>query len=268
MSFWTGKVVVVTGSSIGIGRATAELAAKQGAKVVLNARNADRLQDAVRTFHQNGYEAIGCPGDVSVFEDAVRLNSEAIKAFGKVDVVICNAGVSHETRFDELKPEVFQSVLKVNVFGCSNVAFACKESLEQTAGSLIFIGSVAGFYGMGTYSAYCTSKMALTSLAQSLQIEWKSKGVHVGIAYLGMTQNDPQKEIFDAFGNTIPQPKRKVTQQPVGVVATGILSIAERRASKKVFSSLGKLSYFISRWIPSVSKSFFTKLYKKAPTNQ
>lgn len=264
MSFWKNKVVVITGSSIGIGRTTAEIAASNGAHVVLNARNEERLQKVVSEFQQKGYSVIGCAGDVSNYEDANRLIQTSLNTFEKVDVVINNAGVSHESKFDTLKPEVFQSVLNVNVIGCSNVAYACKEALKKSGGSLIFIGSVAGFYGMGNYSAYCTSKMAITALAQSLQIEWKNEGIHVGIAYLGLTQNDPEKVIYDADGKKVAQPKRNVKQQPVEDVANGILSIAENRKPQKVFTLLGNISFGMTRIFPRISKLVLGRIYSKS----
>jgi short-subunit dehydrogenase len=262
-TFWNNKVVVITGASLGIGKTMARLAAFNGAQVVINARNEDRLQKVLEHFRKEGLSISGISGDVSQIEDVQKLLQFTLDQFGKVDILINNAGISHESDFDVLSPEVFKKVIDVNLLGSVYTSHIFLPEIKKTKGSIVFVGSVAGIHGLGMYSAYCASKMALTALAESLQIESKTSGIHFGIAYLGLTENDPDKSIYASDGSALPQPKRKVKQQPVTKVAQEILEIAEFRQKKKVISSLGKLTYVLNRISPNLVHRILERIYNK-----
>ena len=141
--------------------------------------------------------------------------------------------------------------------------------LRASGGSVIFISSLAGLYGLPSFSPYSCSKMALTGLAESLRNELHGTGVHVGIAYLSFTENDPEKTIYDASGNIVPLPKRSVLRaEPVDLVASQILQMIDQRTFKRVFSPMGKLIAFTSRFFPSLFSFLVRQRYRKYRDSQ
>ena len=258
------KVIIITGSSIGIGRKMAELLVEQGAKVVLNARNENRLLEAATVFEKKGHQVFAVAGDVSKIEDCKRIVSKTIEKFGQLDGLINNAGISTEGEVGDLDSDVFRKVMEVNYLGSVYPTQAALPFLRKTKGSVIFVSSVAGIRGIPGYAVYSSSKMALTALAESLKIEEKQRGVHVGIAYVGFTENDAQKTIYNAEGKIIPQPSRPgMKQEPVEVVAGRIISMIEKRQFKNVFTLLGKLNNVFNRLFPSLGEFILSRNYFK-----
>ena len=258
------KVIIITGSSIGIGRKMAELLVAQGAKVVLNARNENRLLKVAKEFEKEGHQVLAVAGDVSKSEDCKRIVEETIKQFGQLDGLINNAGISTEGEVGELDENIFRKIMEVNYLGSVYPTQAALPFLRKTKGSVIFVSSVAGIRGIPGYAVYSSSKMALTALAESLKIEEKQSGVHVGIAYVGFTENDAQKTIYDSNGKIIPQPARPgMKAEPVEVVAGRIIKMIERRQFKNVFTLLGKLNHFVNRLFPSLGDFILSRNYYK-----
>lgn len=258
------KVIIITGSSIGIGRKMAELLVARGARVVLNARNENRLLETSKEFETQGHDVLAVAGDVSKSEDCKRIVEETIKKFGQLDALINNAGISTEGAVGELDDDVFRKVMEVNYLGSVYPTQAALPFLRKTKGSVIFVSSVAGIRGIPGYAVYSSSKMALTALAESLKIEEKQRGVHVGIAYVGFTENDKQKTIYNSKGEIIPQPARPgMKPEPVEVVAGRIINMVERRQFKNVFTLLGKLNHFVNRIIPSLGEFILSRNYFK-----
>ena len=258
------KVIIITGSSIGIGRKMAELLTAQGAKVVLNARNESRLLEVAKVFEKKGHDILAVAGDVSKPEDCKRIVTKTIEKYGQLDALINNAGISTEGEVGDLDNDVFRKVMEVNYLGSVYPTQAALPFLRKTKGSVIFVSSVAGIRGIPGYAVYSSSKMALTALAESLKIEEKPRGVHVGIAYVGFTENDAQKTIYNSEGKIIPQPSRPgMKQEPVEVVAGRIISMIKRREFKNVFTLLGKLNNFFNRIFPFLGDFILSKNYHK-----
>lgn len=258
------KVVIVTGSSMGIGKALAKELAKDGATIVLNGRNNERLQKVQQELEANGAKTIAIAGDVSKIEDCKYLIEEVIKAFGRIDVVIHNAGLSMEGTVEEVRLEVIKKIMEVNYLGVHYLTHFAIPHLKKTKGSLLFGGSNAGVHGLPNYSIYSASKMALTALAESLKIELAADGIHVGIAYIGFTENDPDKTIYDVDGKIINQPIRSnfKTQSPTQV-ARQMITMIEQRRYKAVFTPIGKLNYFMARFAPWVIRMVVGNNFQK-----
>ncbi|MGB0840362.1 MAG: SDR family oxidoreductase, partial [Chitinophagales bacterium] len=213
-----GKVVIITGSSIGIGRKMAVLMGQKGAKIVLNARNAKRLETTRKALANQGLEVFAVVGDVSKEEDCEQLIKATIAHYGKLDVLVNNAGIAAEGTVEGASPSVFKKVMDVNYLGSVYPTHYALPHLRASKGNVLFISSAAGIHGIPNFAMYSASKMALTALAESLKIELHGTGVHVGIAYVGFTENDSQKTIYDAQGNIVPQPSRDfITPEPVEV---------------------------------------------------
>jgi len=270
-SFFQNKTAIVTGSGMGIGRTIARELCKQGANVVLNGRNGDRLDKVHQEFLQQGYNVIAVRADVTKPEECDFLISKTIEAFGKIDMLINNAGVSMSDRFENVKPEVFDTVIRSNIQGSAFPTMKALPYLKETKGSIIFISSAAGMIGLPTASAYSAGKMALTAMAQSLRIELAETDVHVGIVHVGFTQNDDDKRVLNAAGEPIPVAHRPAyLQQTQEQVARAVLHTIRKRKFKVVLSAIGKLNAFMARFFPgivmriiSASQKRMKKMYKK-----
>lgn len=270
MNRFENKVVIVTGSSMGIGKAVATELLERGAKVIINGRDPKRLQLAHEDLLTISPNVSMFAADVSDAQSCDQLIRHAINRFGQLDVLINNAGISMEGELEDVQTDVFRKVIDVNVLGVAFATRAALPWLRESGGSVLFVSSVAGIHGLPSFSPYSCSKMALTGLAESLKIELHGSGVHVGIAYLSFTENDPEKKIYDVKGNLVPQPKNRVDvpTTPPDVVARQILKMIEKRRFKKVFSPLGKLIAFTARICPPLFRLIIRIKYQKYHNDQ
>lgn len=264
MSYFKNKTAIVTGSGMGIGKAIALELCKAGANVVLNGRNADRLEKTYQEFLQKGYPVIAVQGDVTKISECNALVQKAIDAFGNIDILITNASVSMRERFENLQPEIFSQIIESNINGSAFPALAVLPHIKKTKGSIVFISSVAGMIGLPTASAYSAGKMALTALAQSLKIEMANSGVHIGIIHVGFTKNDDEKRVLDASGELIPVAVRPAyLQQTQEQVAKAVLSTIRNRKFKVILTFVGKLNAFVARFFPRLLIRIVTYSQKK-----
>jgi NAD(P)-dependent dehydrogenase (short-subunit alcohol dehydrogenase family) len=175
----SNKVVVVTGASSGIGRATALAFAKAGANVVLAARREQALDDAAAECRTHGVEALAVPTDVRDRAAVQRLAEQAQERFGAVDAWVNNAGVTLMGRFEDAPEDLWREVLEVNFFGYVNGARAALPLLRAGGGTLINVGSVNSRVGAPYASAYVASKFAVRGFAECLRDELRGEGVDV-----------------------------------------------------------------------------------------
>jgi short-subunit dehydrogenase len=243
-----GKVVIITGSSQGIGKEMAFQLAQKGAKIVLNARTETKLEAVRKDLLQMGADVVAYAGDVSDPDACERLINTALSQYGRIDVLINNAGVGIQSPMEQLQPCVLRKVVEINLLGSIYCTYFALPHIKRSKGSIMFISSIAGIHGIPSSNVYAATKMALTGLAESLRLETHSSGVHIGIAYLGFTQNDPDKQHIGSDGNLVPCPKRDSSMvSPQDKVAKGVIEMIENRRHKRVFSSLGKLLYYLNR---------------------
>ena len=248
MGRFTGKTVIVTGSSRGIGRETARAFADEGAAVVVHGRNTAKL-DEVTTYL--GRDATGeirtVAGDVTDTATAEALRAEA-EALGGCDILINNAGTSMRGRFVDITPEVFKSVLQTNLVGASVITQSLLPMIIEARGSVVFMSSVSGMRGFPGISIYSAAKMGLSGLTESLRAELADAGVHVGIVYAGYTQNDEQKSIFGPDGQPIRVTRpHDMTQREV---AGAVVSTVVKRRNEVTLTGKGKLLRFCNRVAP------------------
>ena len=258
--FFRNKVVVITGSSSGIGKATALAVGQLGARVVINGRNAEKLQQAQESLQGSVDEVIAVAADIASVAGAQQLIDTAISEYGKIDVLINNAGMSSRGYFDAVAPQAIEDMVRINVLGCLYPTRFAIPYLKQTQGSVVFISSVAGIRGLPETSLYCASKMALTSVAESLRIElWENK-VHVGIVYVGITENEPGKQVIAADGSltTLQQRNQRQSQSP-NQVAQSILKLVRKRKFNVVLTSLGKINALANVLFPRLVDKFLIR---------
>lgn len=245
-----GKVALVTGASRGVGFATARALALRGAKVVITARSEQRLAASCAMLEQLGVEVESVIGDVSVYEDAERMVSAARTRFGRLDIVVNNAGVSMRGHFTELSPQVCHDVSATNLLGCINVSKAAIKDIVKARGHLVFISSVAGLFGLPGASIYCATKKGLTGLSESLRLELIPQGVHVGVVHLGFTEHDPEKRILASDGTLIPPGRPAHHTQ--AYAANLIVNMLAKRKRRKVMTLAGRIGALCYRLCPSL----------------
>lgn len=175
-----GEVAIITGGNSGIGRATAELFAREGAKVALAARGKKRGEATVRIIRRAGGEAIFVPTDITRETDVRRLVRETVRAFGKVTVLFNNAGVFLKGTVVDIPVEDWDTVIKVNlrgVFLCSR--YVIPEMIKTGGGSIINCSSVSGVVGNTEGSAYNASKGAVLNLTRNMALDFVQHGIRV-----------------------------------------------------------------------------------------
>ncbi len=246
-----GQVALITGSESGIGRETARAFCQQGAAVVLNGRQPERLEATRLALAAEGYQVAACVADVTDYAASERLIATAIAAFGRLDILVTNASISMRAYFLDLTPEVFRQVLDSNVYGSVYPLKAALPYLILTKGSVTFISSISALNGMPSGSAYCAGKAALANLAHTLRLELADTGVHFGVVHIGFTQNDLDKRVLDATGQAVPIAYRSPRwQKTQAEVAASILRHVRRRRRRTVVSALGHLVLVVHTLLP------------------
>lgn len=248
-----GKVAIITGSGGGIGKATALLLGQAGASVMLNGRNESKLKQAARELEVAGIKVDFCVADVQSHEGAQMLVDCTVQTFGKLDILVNNASSSMRAEFSEMDPVYFRAVLDSNIYGTVYPTRAAFPYIAQTKGSIVFISSLAGLYGLPSASAYSAGKMALTALIQSLRAELKHTGVHLGIVYVGFTKNDDTKRVLNAKGEPVPVAHRPGgLQQTQEQVAQNIFQLIIKRKHKTILSFMGKVMHILVKIAPTL----------------
>ena len=157
---FTGKVVVITGASSGIGEALVYAFADRGAKVVMGARNSAKLAEIAAQLFTRGIESAFEATDVTREEDCKRLIDKALSAFGRIDILICNAGISMRALFDDVQLDVLRQLMDVNFWGTVYCAKYALPALQAAKGTLVGVSSVAGMHGLPGRTGYSASKFA------------------------------------------------------------------------------------------------------------
>ncbi len=186
-----GKVAIVTGASSGLGAVFARTLAEAGADVALGARRVDRLAETQRAVEATGRRAIAVATDVSRPEDCQALVDATVAEFGKVDVLVNNAGVGTAVPATRETPEQFRSVVDVNLHGCYWMAQACGRVM-QPGSSIVNIASILGLTTAGLpQAAYAASKAGLIGLTRDLAQQWTGRrGIRVNALAPGFFESE------------------------------------------------------------------------------
>lgn len=187
------RTVIVTGSSRGIGRAIAKAFAETGANIVLNGRK-EIDSDVKEEMEQAGASVHIITGDVSDFDFAEKLIQETKEVFGRVDVLVNNAGITQDNLLVRMSPEDFERTLSVNLTGTFNTTrHAAKVMLKQKSGTIINLSSVVGLVGNIGQANYSASKAGVVGLTKSAARELASRGITVNAVAPGFVDSDMTK---------------------------------------------------------------------------
>ena len=189
-----GKTVIITGASMGIGKATALEFAKHGAKVVLAARKVDLLNQVKDTIEAHGGEVLVTQVDVCKLADIQKMVEATIQRFGRIDILVNNAGFGLYAPVTLLPEEKLQDVFDVNVYGCLRcIQTVYPQMKKQGGGQIINISSIVGLRSIPTNVGYCMSKFALNGLSEGLRTEAALDNISVLSIYPGYTHSEFQK---------------------------------------------------------------------------
>lgn len=262
------KVVIVTGSTMGIGKEIAFQVIQNGGKVVITGRNKERMEALQKEWDIFKEDICFFQGDVTIPEQNEEMIKQVLNHFGRIDILINNAGLSCFGEIDNLNPQVARSVIDANIYGSLYPAMAVIPELKRTKGSILFVSSIAAFQGLPSYSCYSLSKMSLGALAQSLNIELKKYGIFVGVSYVGFTENESTKQTIAPNGDLVEVPLRpKFLTSRRELTAYRILKQIKKEKRVYVHSSLGKLSYKLNRFFPTITNYMLAMNYKKSLKN-
>jgi short-subunit dehydrogenase len=200
---FSGRVAAITGASSGIGLACATHLAREGMAVVLGARRGDRLARAVADIEAAGGKAYAVPMDVTREEDAHALVSAALERFGRLDVMICNAGFGFYGTLEDTPPETMRRMMDVNYMGTFLAARAALPTFRaQRSGHLIFVSSIVGRRGIAFMGGYTATKAAQAGLAESLRAEFVGTPIHVSCVYPISTRTEFRDAMRRDFGRS------------------------------------------------------------------
>lgn len=266
MKDFKDKVVVVTGASSGIGEALAREFASAGARVVLGARNIQKLQLVAGDIRARGGQAVYCGADVAVPEECRELINTAVREFNGVDVLVCNAGLSMRALFDDVDLEVLHRLMDVNFWGTVNCCKFALPYLQASKGSIVGVSSVAGLHGLPGRTGYSASKFAMTGFLETLRIENLKKGLHVMIACPGFTASNVRFSALTADGtqqgDTPRDESKMMTPDEVArIIAKGIL----RRKRLCLMENEGRATHFVKKFAPGFLDRMFYLVMSREP---
>jgi short-subunit dehydrogenase len=251
------KVVIVTGASAGIGRATAAALAAAGANVVIGARRADRLAELIaENEHQPG-RLLAVSGDIRLESYAQELVSRTIDEFGCLDVLINNAGVGHHSLLAELTAEQARTIWDTNVNGLLWLTQAALPHLKKVRrGQIINISSVLGQRPLLHSAVYCASKTAVNFLSRSLRLELRPYNVRVTLVYPGLTQT----EFFQARLGQRGRPRGRFLAVPAERVAGAIVRAIRYRRTEVYITWRDWLFTHVNRLFPRTTDWLFGRV--------
>lgn len=185
-----GKVVCITGSSRGLGKAIARGFADRGAKVVISSWNLEELEATQREFQSQGLEVYAVEVDVSKRDRCQQLIDRTVEHYGAIDILICNAGIDIIRPAEQYEAEEWDKIIDINLRGYYFCAqFAAQQMLDRGAGSIIMTSSIAGAVGIPGLVPYAASKGGINQMVRTMAVEWAQKGVRVNAVAPGYIDN-------------------------------------------------------------------------------
>lgn len=258
MKKFEDQVVLITGASSGIGAALAREFAREGAHLSISARRPDRLQSVSKEIINLGRKVFSVQCDVTceMTEEGIHsVVEKTVQQFGKIDVVIANAGYGVAGEFEKLTLEDYRRQFETNVFGVLRTLYASLEALKKTKGRFVIIGSVAGHFTNPASSAYSMSKYAVRALAEALQHELRPHGISVTLISPGLVESEFQQ--VDNKGVFHPEAPAKRSLpgwifMPTAKAARQIVRAIWKRKREKIITGHGKILVFLKNHFPNL----------------
>lgn len=262
MASLSNKVVVITGGSSGIGKALADAALQRGAKVAVCARNISKLQSM---FTPSG-NLLCFQADVSKEADCNAFIEAVVKQWGRVDVLVNNAGISMRALFEEANLDVIRELMNINFWGTVYCTKSALPSIMQNKGVVIGISSIAGYRGLPGRTGYSASKFAMQGFLEALRTELLHTGVHVMWVSPGFTASNIRNVARVADGGTQAEtPLDESKLMSAEECARRILDGVEQRKRTIVMTTQGKLAVWLNKLFPSLADKMVYKHFLNEP---
>ncbi len=261
------KVVIITGASSGIGLACAKVFANYGANLSLAARSLDVLNNLKNELEEQGCRVCVSKTDVSIEEDCKRLIENTVEEFGKIDILINNAGISMRALFKDTSIEVLKRLMDVNFWGTVYCTKYALPHLLKQKGTVAGISSIAGFIGLPGRTGYSASKFAMHGFLETLRSENLKTGLHVLIAAPGFTSSNIRKTALTGSGTQQGEtPRAEDKMMSAEEVAVHLAKAIRKRKRTMILTFVqGKLTVFLSKWWPSLVDKLSYKMMAKEP---
>lgn len=260
------KVIIVTGASSGIGKALAESLALNGNRVVMGARNKVALDILEKGIRESGGTTIGVSADVTQREDCMLLVQTAVEQFGRLDVLINNAGISMRALFGQTDLDVLHRLMDVNFWGAVYCSHYALPHLIRSQGSLVGISSIAGYKGLPGRAGYSASKFALQGFLDVVRTENLKTGLHVLTACPGFTASNIRHTALAGNGTAQGEsPREESKMMSAEEAARRIIRAIDKRKRSLILSTQGKMTVFLSRVLPSFTDKMVYSHMAKEP---
>lgn len=246
------KVVIITGASSGIGRGLAIKYAQEGSKLVLAARRIGRLKEIEKQFPE--VDIISIKTDVTIEDDCRELINAAVSKFGRIDILINNAGLAMRSLFEDVEIKVLKKVMDVNFWGTVYCSKYAVPYLLKSKGSLVGVNSIAGYVGLPGRTGYTASKFATRGLLETIRIENYKNRLHVLVAAPGFTATEVREASLNADGT--PQgksPRNENKMMSAEECARHIYKAIRKRKRTLILTfTEGKLTVFVGKIAPRI----------------
>jgi short-subunit dehydrogenase len=260
--FFNNKIVAITGGSDGIGRALVEELLRAGAKVSTCGRNHDKLYRLQTDFPSFPLHTV--VADVSIENDCRRFIDLTVKAFGGIDILINNAGISMRAEFKNASVEVIRKVMDINFFGTVYCTKHALPHIMERKGSIVGISSIAGYRGLPGRSGYSASKFALQGWLEAIRTELLDSGVHVMWVCPGFTTSNIRNAALNSKGEEQGEsPMDESKMMSAEQCAKVILRSIEKRKRTVVMTFTGKRAVFINKFFPGFADRMTRKFFYK-----
>lgn len=248
------KVVVITGASSGIGKALAFEFASRGSKIVLAARNLEKLLEIETEIRTQGNEVLLVKTDVSLEEECKNMIDETINRFGAIDVLINNAGISMRALFADLDVKTMKQLMDVNFWGTVYATKYAMPYLTKQKGLVAGIISIAGHVGLPARTGYSASKYAVRGFLDSLRIENLKTGVHVLVAAPGFTESNIRSSALTADGSSQGESPRDEAKMMSSERCAYLIAKAIVKRKRELILTFveGKFTVWLKKFFPAL----------------
>ena len=245
------KVVAITGASSGIGKALAIDALNRGAKIAVCARNEVKLREAIGIDNAN---VLYAGVDVSKEADCQRFMEAILQKWGRVDVLINNAGISMRALFEHADLQVIRELMDINFWGTVYCSKFAVKSIRENKGVIVGVSSIAGFRGLPARTGYSASKFAMQGFLEALRTELFHTGAHVMWVSPGFTASNIRNVARSADGSAqgetpLDEGKLMSAEQCAAIILNGV----EKRKRTIVMTGQGKLTVWINKLLPGLA---------------
>jgi NAD(P)-dependent dehydrogenase (short-subunit alcohol dehydrogenase family) len=240
------RVAIVTGASSGIGRQTALDFAGRGCRIVISARRGELLRETAAACEAAGAQVEAMTGDLAERAFAESMVERALARFGRVDMLVNNAGIPKHKQFYDVTPEDVEDTMGVNFMAPAYLTLACLPAmLRQGEGYVVNISSAAGRMPPPRESVYAASKYALTGFSEGLALDLAGSGIHVGVIHVGPIDTE-------IWGKTETETAYKGKRYPPSLISNAVFTCIEQRRHEMTVPRSLTLPYWIKVLLPGL----------------